>query len=127
MVVLDGELQIYRRRLYDTESGHPERGDLFWADWYHPSSGVFACLHGWSNCNGPHLIAVLPNGRHWDIDSRASNCTKREDATHRCWVREGDPPNITVSKNGRTCEAGAGSVLAGDWHGFLRFGYFEKA
>lgn len=43
---------------------------------------------------------------------------------HKCWVRHGDPraSNVTVDKNGDTCSAGAGSILAGDYHGFLQAG-----
>ena len=76
------------------------------------------------NCPGEHLYAVLPNGRYWDIDSRASNCGRPDDRTHRCWVRHGEPPNVTVDKQGDTCTAGAGSILADDYHGFLRAGEF---
>jgi hypothetical protein len=47
-----------------------------------------------------------------------------DDGEHRCWVRHGEPPRITVDKNGPTCQAGAGSILAGDYHGFLRDGAF---
>jgi hypothetical protein len=72
--------------------------------------------------DGDHLVVVCPNGYTWDIDSRASNCTMPYDYNHRCWVRHGDPPKITVDKNGVTCAAGAGSILAGDYHGFLQNG-----
>ena len=41
---------------------------------------------------------------------------------HRCWCRHGEPPNITVDKNGPTCPAGAGSIQCNDWHGYLRNG-----
>lgn len=72
--------------------------------------------------DGMSLGVKLPNGRTWNIDSRASNCTKPDDKEHKCWVRHGTPPDITVDKNGLTCDAGAGSIIAGDWHGFLRNG-----
>ena len=72
--------------------------------------------------DGPHLVVILPNGQPWNIDSRASNCTLPYDYEHRCWVRHGEPPNITVDKNGLTCAAGAGSIMAGDYHGFLQNG-----
>lgn len=109
--------QVFRERLYNTESGRPEPGDLYWNDWL-PEKFY------WDNHQGPHLMAVLPNGNHWCIDSRANNCGRRDDKTHRCWVRNGEPPNITVDKNGDTCQAGAGSILSGDYHGFLRNGEF---
>ena len=72
--------------------------------------------------DGKYLIVKLPNGSIWTVDGRASNCTMSEDTKHKCWVRHGVPPNITVDKNGLTCAAGAGSILAGGWHGFLRNG-----
>lgn len=79
----------------------------------------------WSNETEPHVIVRCPNGagtRDWDIDSRASNCALPSDTTHRCWVRHGRPPNLTVDKNGPTCSAGAGSIALPNWHGFLRGG-----
>jgi len=69
-----------------------------------------------------HLVVICPNGHWWNIDSRCSNCTLKDDKAHRCWVRHGEPPNITVDKNGLTCSAGAGSIQAGDYHGFLQNG-----
>lgn len=76
--------------------------------------------------DGQYLIAICPNGRHWCIDSRASNCTMPEDNNHKCWVRHGDPRlgNVHVDKNGVTCQAGGGSIQAGDYHGFLHHGSF---
>lgn len=71
---------------------------------------------------GQYLVVRLPNGRDWAIDGEASNCTRKGDDAHRCWVRHGEPPNLTVDKNGETCAAGAGSILSGDYHGFLRNG-----
>lgn len=76
----------------------------------------------WDNEAEAPLTVICPNGHEWIIDSRASNCTMKEDRQHRCWVRHGIPPMITVDKNGFTCSAGAGSIQAGDWHGFLRNG-----
>lgn len=76
--------------------------------------------------DGKYLIVVCPNGRRWNIDSRASNCTKKDDNKHKCWVRHGDPREgkLHVDKNGVTCQAGAGSIVAGDYHGFLHNGSF---
>jgi hypothetical protein len=113
---------ILHKRLYSTASGNPEIGDLYWANWYH-ENGEKCWL--WDNCTGAHLMAVLPNGREWDIDSRASNCTLPQDKLHRCWIRTGEPPMITAGKNGPTCSAGAGSILSGDYHGFLINGIFQ--
>jgi hypothetical protein len=77
---------------------------------------------GWHNCDGRHLVCILPNGHPWDVDGRANNCTMPNERLHRCWVRHGSPENLTVhvSKNGPSCAAGAGSILSGDYHGFLQ-------
>jgi hypothetical protein len=72
---------------------------------------------------GP-LYAICPGGHPWNIDGRASNCTMPNDNEHKCWIRHGEPPKITVDKNGNTCQAGAGSIQAGDYHGFLQNGMF---
>jgi hypothetical protein len=82
-------------------------------------------LHDWKEKCGPDgrsLFCKLPNGSDWHIDGRASNCGKPDDNAHRCWVRHGEPPLLTVDKDGLTCEAGAGSIMSRDWHGFLRAG-----
>jgi len=105
---------VYGRR-YDTPSGELGPGDMYWNDWY--PKDMF-----WDNKEDHHLCVVLPNGDHWNIDSRASNCTLPNDKTHRCWIREGTPPSITVGKAGHTCSAGAGSIACGSYHGFLRDG-----
>lgn len=79
----------------------------------------------WCGADGRALAIVCPDGHHWHIDSRASNCTKPDDKVHRCWVRHGKPEDGTlhVDKNGNTCSAGAGSIMTGRWHGFLRNGF----
>lgn len=87
----------------------------------------------WMSCfppasDGRRLMVMLPNGREWLVDGPASNCTMKDDHAqqrHRCWVRHGEWPAITVDKDGVTCAAGAGSIQAGDYHGFLRGGYLE--
>lgn len=101
------------RAVYDTPDGELGPGAMYVAP-------CRACT--WHNCPGEHLHVVLPNGHHWDVDSRASNCTLPDDRTHRCWIREGEPPNVTAGKNGHTCTAGAGSIQSGDYHGFLQGG-----
>jgi hypothetical protein len=63
-----------------------------------------------------------PYHHDWCVDGRASNCTLPEDTEHRCWVRHGVPPKVTVDKNGKTCAAGAGSIATPGWHGYLRNG-----
>ncbi len=131
------------RNRYSTASGQPEPGDLFWQLWnvkgkrLAKRDGVLQLVDDptkehycdWSNCTGPHLMAVCPNGAQWDIDSRASNCDQPDNTTHRCWIREGTPgqPDFWVSKGGNagdTCTAGAGSIQAGDYHGFVQAGAF---
>jgi hypothetical protein len=72
--------------------------------------------------DGRNLCVTLPNGNDWCIDHRASNCTMPDDTEHHCWVRHGEPPDVTVDKNGLTCAAGAGSILSGSYHGFLQNG-----
>lgn len=78
---------------------------------------------------GPHNLEVMTPGGIWAIDGRANNCTMPEDhrqEKHHCWVRSGTPPDVTAGKNdGPTCQAGAGSILCGSYHGFLRNGYLE--
>lgn len=95
-------------------------GALWYAWWYRMENGSFGW--DWDNASTPPLMCMLPNNREWNIDGRASNCTMKEERTHRCWVRHGEPPNIHVDKNGHTCQAGAGSILSGNWHGFLHNG-----
>jgi hypothetical protein len=110
------------RSVWDTPSGKLEPGCLYWSDWCDHDG---RCIYGWTNCDGRHLHAVLPNGHHWDIDSRANNCALKHDTVHRCWIRHGEPPAVHVDKDGLTCAAGAGSIAAGGYHGFLHNGAFS--
>lgn len=71
--------------------------------------------------DGRTLFVVTPGGV-WNVDERASNCTLPNDNEHYCWVRHGIPPMVTVDKVGKTCAAGAGSIMMGKYHGFLRNG-----
>lgn len=91
-----------------------EPGACWDAYWMHPI---------WHGPDGICLMVRCPNGRDWMVDSEASNCTRKGEP-HQCWVRHGDPREckVTVNKNGDTCAAGAGSILAGDYHGFLQAG-----
>lgn len=113
--------------IYET-GGKVEPGDLYYI--ICRTNLEDRCLFGWENCPGRHLHANLPNGHGWCVDSRASNCGRPEDNIHRCWVRHGDPEKgetVHVDKNGNTCQAGAGSILVGDYHGFLHNGRFTNA
>ena len=87
-------------------------GGMWYADWY-----------PWKGDDGHSLMLMLPGNYEWNIDGRANNCTLPNDGEHRCWVRHGIPPNITVDKNGKTCSAGGGSIMTPNFHGFLRNGY----
>ena len=113
--------QLFTKRIYrrsdtgeETTLWDCQPGAMWWAPWMA------------SYAKGPDgrcLVVKLPNGRDWLVDSRASNCGLPNDNEHKCWVRHGEPPNVTVDKNGKTCSAGAGSIQAGDYHGFLHDGY----
>lgn len=112
--------QVFYRRIYDTPTGYPTPGDMY----FESCQDVYdepKCYY-WDNCKGKHLIVVTPDNHHWNVDSRARNCTMPEDRVHRCWIAHGDPPNVTVDKAGLTCNAGAGSIQTASWHGFLRNG-----
>ena len=118
----DDARQNFTSRIFQADDGRswPQRelppGAMYYEDWM-PRNFY------WDNFEGPgHLIVILPNGIDWNIDSRASNCTLPKDRMHRCWIRTGEPPNVTAGKTGHTCAAGAGSILAGNYHGFLRNG-----
>lgn len=78
-------------------------GAMWDAIWLH---GVPACC----GADGRAIICKVPNHHDWQIDGPASNCT-RPNEPHKCWIRHGTPPNLTVDKNGDTCAAGAGSIL----------------
>lgn len=90
-------------------------GAIWDATWLHNHSG-------WCGPDGKSLICICPGGHQWHIDGRASNCTKPDDNVHKCWVRHGEPPHLTVDKSGNTCDAGGGSIQARNWHGYLRSG-----
>lgn len=97
---------------------HPPVGAVWDAWWYSGSR---------RGADGRYLICETPGGQ-WSIDSRASNCTMPEDNEHRCWVRHGKPEDGTlhVDKNGLTCAAGAGSIMARNWHGYLHNGALSE-
>lgn len=90
-------------------------GAMWDAWWLHDISGGMAP----PTADGLRLMVKLPNGREWFIDGRASNCTLPNDDVHHCWIRHGTPPDLVVDKNGVTCSAGAGSIAAPGYHGFL--------
>lgn len=116
--------QLYRR----SDNGElvtlrsPPPGACWDAEWLHDRQ---------SHCgpDGRSLHVVCPDGRIWNIDGRARNCTMKDDQVHKCWVRHGSPEagDLTVDKRGVTCAAGAGSIDTGTYHGFLRNGEFVPA
>lgn len=116
-----------QRRVWDTEDGennHP--GDMFYANWIHSEKdGEIHCMY-WDNCKDPrgHLMVVLPNGHTFDTDSRASNCNKPQDRTHRCWEKKGEPPLVTIG--GPSSDNGVGSIGMDDYHGYLTDGVLHS-
>lgn len=124
------QLAVDRAYEYDGPFGHwlvttknAPPGSLWDARWLPRTSA-------WCGPDKRSLEVICPNGHPWHIDGRASNCTLKDDNVHKCWVRHGDPTKPTgpeplhVDKNGRTCSAGAGSIIAGNYHGFLHRGHF---
>jgi hypothetical protein len=90
-------------------------GAMWFAKWAEKFSAGF---------DGRALIVRLPDGHDWRVDGEATNCTRPGDKSHRCWLREGEPPYVTVGKtpDDLTCSAGAGSILSPGYHGFLHAG-----
>lgn len=115
--------QVFVRRLFQAPDGQcytlqgAPPGAMWDASWY---------PEHYKHEDGLYLVVKLPNGHDWAVDGQASNCT-RPGETHRCWVRHGDPRTgmLHVDKAGNTCSAGAGSILAGSYHGFLHHGYLS--
>lgn len=111
-------MRIWRRADTGEQGGIQDFGPgAMWnAHWMPTSEG---------SVDGRYIVVRLPNGHEWAMDGPSSNCT-RPGEPHDCWCRHGDPPRLTVDKNpepGRsTCAAGAGSIQAGNFHGFLRDG-----
>ncbi len=93
-----------------------------WDAWWYRQHGPEA-FSFWAPVEGVNLMVKTPGGE-WYVDGRASNCDQ-PDRAHRCWVRHGTVPDITVDKAGDTCGAGAGSIRSGSYHGFLRGGHLE--
>jgi len=92
-------------------------GAMWDATWYDDDPA-------YTGADGITLVVRTPGGS-WNVDGEASNCTRKGDRSHKCWVRHGDPrkpETLHVDKNGNTCSAGAGSILCGNYHGFLHHG-----
>lgn len=126
----DATRQVWADRLYTGAPDgalHSERslpvGALRHLEW----------MEGVPEFCGPDGIALqcITPGGEWIVDSEASNCTRKGDPSHKCWIRHGDPRDpqglktgvkLHVDKNGDTCAAGAGSIACGSYHGFLHNG-----
>lgn len=115
-----GEVVTLRpRKDYDPpDAPAPAPPGAMWNAWWLPDTPA------WRGPDGMALMVRLPDGHDWHVDGEASNCTRKGDATHKCWVRRGDPrqANVTAGKDGETCAAGAGSIASAGYHGFLRDG-----
>lgn len=111
--------QLYRRTDTGEEMTLREApaGAIWDATWYHDSPA-------YCGPDGRSIVVKTPGGE-WLVDSRARNCDLPTDTDHKCWIRHGEPPDLTVDKNGKTCGAGAGSIQCGSYHAFLRAGYLE--
>lgn len=128
----DDEWQDFQRAVYTTTDGTLYIPDDRQITGTVPTAPPGAMWDAWwmgEHSRGPDGIALsvlLPNRRTWLVDSRASNCTLPDDNVHKCWIRHGDPRTeahlLTIDKNGVTCAAGAGSIQADDYHGFLQNG-----
>lgn len=129
---ISGTKQLFIESLYiDTRNGNlvtiksAEPGAM-WDAWWMSKHCKDSKDNMWV---GPEdrksLMCKLPDGHEWHIDGQASNCTMKNDHIHKCWVRHGTPPNLTVDKNGHTCQAGAGSIQSPKWHGFLTNGILD--
>jgi hypothetical protein len=122
----DDEWQSNTNRLYRMPDGsltHPAdapAGAMWFVPWY---DAIYTPQL--EHC----LVVKLPGGHDWVVDSCASNCTMPDDRRqerHHCWVISGTLPDVTAGKDGPTCAAGAGSIAAPGYHGFLRGGYLEE-
>jgi hypothetical protein len=104
-------------------------GAMWYADWMIEGMNREDGNNMWRGPDGHCLIVRVPRKHDWMVDGIANNCTRKEDKIHKCWVRHGDvrSGNVHVDKNGDTCAAGAGSILTGDWHGFLHNGFLVTA
>jgi hypothetical protein len=95
-------------------------GAMWYADWV-----IYRQDQGWFVGPDGHCLMIRGfYGRDFCPDQRARNCTLPDNDEHKCWVRVGEVPNITIGKTGgRTCGAGAGSFFFTDaWHGFCENG-----
>jgi hypothetical protein len=81
--------------------------------------------------DGKSMMVMMPGQIEWGIDCEANNCDRKGDPAHRCWIRHGAAPNLTVDKNTTgskfsTCKAGSGSIGVPGWHGFMVDGILRR-
>jgi hypothetical protein len=120
----DDEWQVNYGRLYARTDNQElvtlrdaPAGAMWDASWF---------LDSLKRADGRYLILRLPGRYDWEIDGSCSNCDRKEEP-HECWVRHGEPPLITVDKNGNTCRAGAGSVITSTgYHAMLENGILRQ-
>lgn len=121
---------IYRRldNGEDVTLRNAPDGAMWYADWMIHGRTKDDSNQIWIGPDGHCLVVKVVGGHDWMVDGQCNNCTMPHDKVHKCWVRHGDPrtSNITIDKNGYTCQAGAGSILTPNWHGFLRDGWLVE-
>ncbi len=125
-------VRLHFRDDYDREHGlkDGQPGDCFYVPcgaFKSPTNEIPPGCPNWDNCDGRHLYVICPDGRWWNVDGRAGNCSMKDDRQHRCWIRTGSPEDgtLSVGKAGPTCAAGAGSIDTGTYHGMLTAGAFN--
>lgn len=102
-------------------------GAMWFVSWYKNDETGLYTHPGFGKGFSESPLSVRTPGGDWLVDARCSNCSLPEDDTHKCWPRTGIAPEITVDKNlGHTCNVGGGSVIQGDYHGFLRGGFLVR-
>jgi len=97
-------------------AAHPDRKNwraepMFTAPPADPNARGFLSPHYWRDWAAKRapIAVVCPNGEEWEIDRWSSNGDG--------WTVTGEPPNITCSP----------SIVAGNYHGWLRNGEFSDA
>lgn len=128
MIRADGLGGKYSRR-------HAPVGMMWDAAWWQPRHKSVNGGVGWINVgpDGLTLVVAVPSQDckgQWSTtdfmpEMRASNCDRKDDGEHHCWVRHGDARKneCHIDKNGLTCNAGAGSIVTNGWHGFIHHGF----
>jgi hypothetical protein len=82
--------QVFPEAIYRTQEGafmtlrNAPAGAMWFCDWM-----------PWKGADGHSLVVKTPGGE-WCVDSQASNCTRKDDKVHRCWIRHGSVPDITA-------------------------------